>query len=210
MVENQFDNFETPIDFFGKWAETGKDKGMEIGHADSVKFMVNKILKNNNSEFTFLDIGCVNGWVVRMLNKEPKCTFSVGVDGAKQMIEKAKSIEPKGNYFCSDLLDWNSGRKFNIIHSMEVMYYFKEPLEIFNKIFNQWIENKGKFIFGIDHYLENESALNWPQECGVYMNTKSIIEWKDMVDEVGFKNIQTWQVGAKDDWGGTLIIYGEK
>ena len=210
MVENQIDKLENPIDFFGKWVETGKDEGMEKSHSDSVKFMVNKVLKKNNSEFTFLDIGCGNGWVVRMLNNEPKCTFSVGVDGAKQMIEKAKSNGPDGCYYCSNLLDWNPNNKFDIIHSMEVMYYFNEPLEIFHKIYSQWIEDKGKFIFGIDHYLENESAFNWPQECGVFMNTKSICEWIEMVKEARFKNIQTWQVGVKDDWSGTLIIYGEK
>ena len=41
-LDDPFDNLETPIDFFGKWAETGKDKGMEKGHAESVKFMVLK------------------------------------------------------------------------------------------------------------------------------------------------------------------------
>ena len=60
------------------------------------------------------------------------------------------------------------------------------------------------------NYVENKSTLNWPHEFGVYMNTKFISEWRDMVRKAGFKNIQTWQVGAKDDWTGTLIIYGEK
>jgi hypothetical protein len=28
--------------------------------------------------------------------------------------------------------------------------------------------------------------------------------------EAGFKNIQHWQSGAKDEWMGTLVVMGEK
>ena len=44
MVENKFSSLEDPIKFFGKWAEIGKDEGMEKGHSKSVKFMINKLL----------------------------------------------------------------------------------------------------------------------------------------------------------------------
>ena len=34
---------ESAVSFFGKWAETGKDEGMEEHHSDSVNFMLNQI-----------------------------------------------------------------------------------------------------------------------------------------------------------------------
>ena len=49
---------------FGKWAEEGKDIGMEEGHSASVNEMLNFALKERREkeeEFSFLDIGCGNG-----------------------------------------------------------------------------------------------------------------------------------------------------
>ena len=45
---------------FGKWAEEGKDIGMEEGHSASVNEMLNFALKERREkkpEFSFLDIG---------------------------------------------------------------------------------------------------------------------------------------------------------
>jgi len=201
---------ESPVEFFGKWAEIGKDIGMEEGHASSVKFMINKLLENNNSKFTIIDAGCGNGWVTRLLSSIENCDYSAGVDGAKQMIEKAKSIDPNGNYFYGDLTEWSPLEKVDIVHSMEVFYYFEDPMFVLSKIYNNWLKNKGKLIFGIDHYSENLTTLNWPAECGVYMNTKSIFEWETILKKVGFNNIKKWQVGAKNDWNGTLVFYCDK
>jgi SAM-dependent methyltransferase len=200
---------KSPIEFFGDWAEIGKDEGMEKGHTSSVNFMINKILENNSS-FTFIDAGCGNGWVTRLLNSNKNCDYSAGVDGAKQMIEKAKLINPSGNYFCGDLIDWIPSKKVDIVHSMEVFYYFKEPIKVFDNIYKNWLNREGKLVFGIDHYVENKTTLNWPEECGVYMNTKSIFEWKAILEKVGFKNIQYWNVGEKNNWNGTLVFYCEK
>ena len=69
------------------------------------------------------------------------------------------------------------------------------------------------FLFIVCLYFcknENKSAINWPQECGVFMNTKSINEWNEILVNVGFKNIQYWQVGEKDNWAGTLVFFAEK
>ena len=59
---------QDPIVIFGKWAEEGKDVGMEKGHANSVKEMLEFACKERadlGKKFSFLDVGCGNGWVVR-------------------------------------------------------------------------------------------------------------------------------------------------
>ena len=53
---------------FGKWAEEGKDVGMEEGHMASVSEMLDFAIKEREEikkKYSFLDIGCGNGWVDR-------------------------------------------------------------------------------------------------------------------------------------------------
>ena len=61
------------VDLFSSWAETGKDEGMETGHAPSVEFMISKSIPKLNGDFSAIDIGCGNGWLVRKLNTFENC-----------------------------------------------------------------------------------------------------------------------------------------
>ena len=56
------------INIFNEWAQKGKDKGMEKGHAASVNEMLEIIKKKSiilQNNFCFLVLGCGNGWVVK-------------------------------------------------------------------------------------------------------------------------------------------------
>jgi len=203
-------NYPTAVSVFNKWAEKGKDVGMENGHQESVNYMFDQIKPYLRKPFSALDIGCGNGWVVRKFNKFKNCKSAIGVDGAKKMIEKAKAVDAKNKYICADLLTWIPTQKFDIIHSMEVLYYLEEPDRLLKKIYTKYLNENGCFIFGIDHYLENKPSNCWPVDVGVNMNTKPILFWIDEMKIAGFKNIKYFQFGAKDDWLGTLVIYGEK
>ena len=200
----------SPIEFFGKWAETGKDTGMEKGHAESVEFMLEKVISDIKVGFSFIDAGCGNGWVVRKMNEHPLCHSATGIDGAKQMIKKANSIDPLGNYICDDLLNWNPLEPVDVVHSMEVLYYLQIPKILISNIFENWLKPGGKFIFGIDHYLENPNSLEWPRELRVYMNTLSINNWIELMELAGFIKISTYKIGEKNDWQGTLVLSGYK
>ena len=123
---------QKPTEIFGKWAEEGKDVGMEKGHATSVKDMLNFALQertNIGKNFSFLDLGCGNGWVARNVVKNTLCTKAVGIDGAEQMICNAKKIEGQVEYILADINSYVSPRKFDLIHSMEVLYYLEDPAE---------------------------------------------------------------------------------
>ena len=204
------DKYPTAIFLFSNWAETGKDVGMEKGHANSVTFMFNKLKPYFKNPFSALDVGCGNGWVVRKFRGIETCEMSSGVDGAEKMIQKAQRIDTINEYTCADILNWKPPHMYDIIHSMEVLYYLENPSELLNTIYSKWLNQAGCFIFGIDHYAENLPSLNWPSECGVNMNTQPINYWLTIMGEAGFKNIQHWQCYAKDEWKGTLVIMGEK
>ena len=56
---------------FDVWANTGRSEDMEKGHGTTVNQFLDKLpLKEN---FTFLDIGCGNGWVVRKISQKSSC-----------------------------------------------------------------------------------------------------------------------------------------
>ena len=200
-----------PIKTFNSWAKENKDIGMEKNHAPSVEYMISQIPSNiQKNKFSFLDIGCGNGWVVRKMNDLTNCIKSVGMDGAKNMINKASALSPDLDYLQTDLDNLNYSEKFEVVFSMEVLYYLQEPLKTISYIQNNMLKENGFFIMGIDHYLENKPSLKWPKDLNLNLQTLSIDDWVKMVQLAGFSQVKYKQFGAKENWAGTLIIYGSK
>ena len=198
------------IDVFSDWAINGKDVGMEKNHKLSVNNMIEFSVTKLNS-FTFLDAGCGNGWVVRKVSKLKNCIKAIGIDGSKKMIEKAKLIDKNNEYYCKNLLNWKPRTKIDLVHSMEVIYYFENPKELINHIYSSWLKKNSRLIIGLDYYYENKTSHSWPNDCGIsIMSLFSEKKWKNFFSEVGFKKIKSWKVGKKKDWNGTLIITGIK
>ena len=200
------------INLFNQWVELGKDDGMEVNHTPSVDYMFNlipnHILKSN---FTFLDIGCGNGWVVKKIASIKECVNAVGIDGSENMIQKAISKDIMSTYLQIDLNNLNIYTdRFDIVFSMEVFYYLQNPQKTINYIFNYLLKDNGCFVMGIDHYLENTESLKWPIDLNVHMWTYGILEWKQMFKNAGFSNIKVSKFGQKKKWLGTLVIYAEK
>jgi trans-aconitate methyltransferase len=201
---------KSPIEIFSDWVDLGKDDGMKKNHFDSVNAMLNSVLKDLVN-FTFIDAGCGNGWVVKMVSEMDSCLSAVGVDGSFKMIDKAKSLDKISEYECAEISIWKPNEKKDVVHSMEVFYYFKDPLVVLKNIYNNWLKDEGRFIMGIDFYYENKASHNWPEKTNVdTMTLLSIQEWKSIVNKAGFKNIESWREGEKNEWKGTLIISATK
>ena len=138
------------------------------------------------------------------------CNDAHGLDGANHMIKKAQKLDPKGTYFNENIESWNPIQKYDIIFSMETLYYFKKPEKIINKIYNDGLNEKGLFIMGIDHYAENFESLDWGKKFNLDITTLSITEWVGLFKQIGFNDVQFTQVESKENWKGTLIIKGTK
>ena len=194
---------------FGEWAVKGKDKGMEKSHALPVGAMLDFILPKKNN-FTFLDLGCGNGWVVRKVAKNPLCIRAVGIDGAEKMISNAKSLSKDSTeYILADIDTFQSVEKYDIIHSMEVLYYLDNPKEVIKKISEDWLKDNGRLIIGIDHYYENLESHSWQDKVGTRMLLLKEEEWLEMFKEAGFKQIESWRANKNSEWEGTLVITGK-
>ena len=202
------------INTFNAWALKDKDEGMEKGHAPSVNIMFDLIEKNTtlfNSSFKAIDFGCGNGWVIKKFLSNKNCKYALGIDGAPAMIDKAKKLDLKNSDFINaDIEEWKSTQKFDIIFSMETFYYFKNINKVLSNIYNNIISDDGFIVMGIDHYLENKASLSWDKEFNLSLNSLSISDWINIFQNNGFKNVQSTIYGAKENWNGTLILYGNR
>jgi len=195
---------------FDEWAIMNKDEGMEKGHHASVEHMFQMIIKKYSKKYSVIDFGCGNGWVVRKFKEHSLCRSAHGLDGAKSMINKAIKADPQGIYFNEDINTWTPKQKYDIVFSMETLYYFKSPGKIINKIHDDVLNNKGAIIIGIDHYSENETSLDWGEKFNLDITTLTINNWLSLFESAGFKKIAHKQVEAKENWLGTLIIQAQK
>ena len=200
------------IEVFNKWAQNGKDDGMKKNHFDSYVHIKNIIKKEfkNTANVTLADVGCGNGWATADLLRESFIVKSFGYDGAEKMIKRARSINEGPAFFHSNLNRWTPSQKFDIIYSMEVMYYLNDPKEFIKKCYKKWLNPNGLFIAGIDHYKENKPSLSWSKDLNVLMQTKSSNDWKNILIHNNFSKCRIKQVNQKDDWSGTLIFWGRK
>lgn len=200
----------SPVEVFSEWAEIGKDEGMAKGHHSAVTQMLEIALPTDES-FSFLDAGCGNGWVVRLVSEIELCTQASGVDGSEPMIEKAKVADPGGSYFCSDLLEWAPSSLFDVVHSMEVFYYFDKPLELLSHIHDSWVAPGGLLVMGADFYKENTVSHDWPEKTQI--NTMTLLsegEWTALFEKAGFTEVKSRRIDPKEGWAGTLCVTGRK
>jgi len=203
-------NMKSPIETFSNWVKRGIDDGMEKNHFESVCNMFDLIIKSQR-DFSLIDAGCGNGWAVRHISKHPNCKIASGLDGSELMIDKAKKLDSKNEYFVGDLLKWKPENKVDAVLSMEVLYYFKEPLKVLKNIFNHWLKPNGKLVMGIDFYYENPSSHDWQEKTGVsIMNLMNKEEWYNLFIDAGFSDVKKHQFCKSGKWEGTLVIEGIK
>ena len=201
------------IDIFGEWAEQGKDVGMENTHAMPVKEMIDFALEEREKigkNFSFLDLGCGNGWVVRDVANNILCGQSVGIDGARQMIANAESRGGDTKYILADINSFDSDDQYDLIHSMELLYYLDDPSETVKKITDSWLSNNGRLIVGVDHYYENSDSHSWQEEVGTRMLMLKESEWVNIFEMAGLNEVKSWRSGKDKNWAGTLVVTGKK
>jgi len=199
---------------FDKWAKIGRAEDMERGHGTTVNKFLDKL--SFDKPFTFLDIGCGNGWVVRKISQLSNCRKAVGVDKSKIMIKKAREnkLSENESYFTTDLESWQYAGKFDIIFSMEALYY-SVPMEPALKKVYKLLKNQGTFYCGTDFYKDNKLTTRWTKDMAVPMDLRSEEEWKTMFKEIGFhtRTKHVLDLKNKSKWKrefGTLFVIGNK
>lgn len=186
---------------FGEWATLGKDAGMERGHAPAVNAMLEAAAPHLPEDFHAIDLGCGNGWVVRLL-REMGASVAHGVDGAVEMIDKAREIDPGGDYHHGLLPGWQPPRRYDLVHTMEFLYYLENPAAMIRTIHDQWLNPGGVFVMGVDHHTDHEESLGWPEHVGVHMTTLTPDRWEQALRDAGFTDVRQMRVDC------TVVLLG--
>ena len=199
---------------FDRWAKTGKDELMEKEHGKNVI----KILKtlSFDKSFSFLDVGCGNGWVVRKIANEQNCKKAVGIDKSKNMVRQANSKKKNitEKYIHTDIESLKCQDKFDFIFAMESIYYVNSIEIALKKIYNL-LKPRGQFLCGTDFYTDNKTTTRWKNKMNVQMHLHSKQEWKKFFNDAGFetKTKHIKDLTNKKKWKrefGTLLIIGKK
>lgn len=199
---------------FDNWAIRGRSDLMEREHTKSVINFLQSVSFENS--FSFLDVGCGNGWVVRKIAELENCKKSVGIDKSKNMIKIAlkKKKFSKEQYVQDDIESWKYRGKFDYIFSMESLYYVVSLELALKKIYKLLLPD-GQFFCGTDFYTENKVTSRWSKQMKIPMHLRSKSEWKKLFKDTGFKT-KTQQVKdlkSRKKWKrelGTLFIIGTK
>jgi len=122
-----------------------------------------KILKNKklNKNINYGDIGCSNGELIFNIFKNFKNWKITGFDVKKNLLKKAKLINPKVKFKRIDISKKKSqNEKYDIITMSGVLSIFDKPEEILNNCL-KFLKKKGSFfVFGhfnpypIDVYIK--------------------------------------------------------
>ncbi|MBA4451911.1 MAG: class I SAM-dependent methyltransferase [Nitrosopumilaceae archaeon] len=199
---------------FDEWAQNGRAELMEKEHGTNVSKFLEKI--SFEKSFSFLDVGCGNGWVVRKISSNPKCTKSIGIDKSKKMISQAKKNKTKSieQYIHTDIESWKYRGKFDFVFSMESLYYAHSIDVALEKIY-KLLKPGGEFFCGTDFYTDNKATAHWAKMMKLKMHLHSKKEWKKLFENAGFET-KTRQIKDKNHrkkWKqdfGTLFIIGKK
>ncbi len=199
---------------FDQWAQNGKAEVMEIEHGKNVLEFLKTV--QFKEQFTFLDVGCGNGWVVRKIANEKNCKKVIGIDKSKKMIIQSKKMKTDGKeeYIHTDIESMKDKIKFDFVFSMESLYYV-DSIEIALKKIYKILKPGGNFFCGTDFYIENKATTRWADIMKIQMHLHSEKEWVQFFRKTGFrvKTRHVKDLKNKKKWKreyGTLFIIGTK
>ncbi len=199
---------------FDEWAANGRAESMAREHGKTVLRFLDGV--RFDGPFTFLDVGCGNGWVVRRIAQVAGCRKAVGIDKSCGMVKnaRARAASKKESYVCTDIEGWKYAGRFDCVFSMEAIYYSISVDDAVGKIYRM-LKSGGVFICGTDYYKENKATVRWQEAMDVPMHLLSRREWLETFRGAGFQARTRRVKDAKSakKWRrefGTLFIIGTK
>ena len=142
-------------------------KAIDVLKTKFTEFITTNIPKIKN----ILDFGCGPGVYLKLLNTD--YTIS-GIDVSPAMIEQAKHILPKGEFYCGNFLLQDFKKKYAVIYSISVLEYVpaSQIKSFFKKCYANLDEN-GYLFIQYPHALK-QSDLFYPDRNYINYSPKRI------------------------------------
>lgn len=198
---------------FDEWARDGRAEKMERGHAGTAVPFLRRALPGG--PFSFLDVGCGNGWAARLAASYANCERAVGIDSSPEMVRLARArASPKESYHAASVDSWSAPPAFDFAFAMESLYYAPSPAASASKVFGL-LKRGGTFACGTDFYYENADTRRWARTTGLPMHLLSERQWRDLFEDAGFcaRTESVRDRSSAERWKrekGTLFVVGKK
>lgn len=115
-----------------------------INYVATIEFLLDQISLLDFE--SIIDIGCGDGRFTSELQAKYPEKHIVGIDYSPRAIMLAKAMNPKGNYKCVDITNWESDNQFDIAVLMEVFEHVPP-------------ECGSEFMHGVAKCLKNDGIL---------------------------------------------------
>lgn len=180
---------------FDRWAENGRDSGMETEHGDVVQQVVAAMDVRPGQRI--LDLGCGNGWGTRLLAQAAPGATAVGIDASPAMVARAEAAHTNtiraryevGRFEALDFRDKSFDRAF----SMEALYYAVDLERSLVEVVRV-LKPGGRVDFVLEFYRESPATASWSELVGLPMHFLAIDEWLACLARAGLADARAQRV----------------
>ncbi len=204
---------------FDAWADHGRAEGMADSHIPFARRVFAQLPLRHDT--WYLDVGCGTGYTVRWAARASPNGRAVGLDVSPAMLALARRLSvpyPTVEYHLAAFPTHPlpPGR-FDVIFSMEVLYYLPEPCTGMAAI-RRLLKPGGVVACAVDYYAENPASHDWPTDVGVPMTLWDRGQWSRAFEEADLEVTEQRQVTlppdeASEAWKvttGSLVTVGRR
>ncbi len=164
---------------FDRWAEAGRDRGMEERHWRTAKQALARIPVEAGD--TVLDLGTGSGYALRALADMNGDIRGYGVDASPGMLQNARGYtDTSGLGFLRGAFRALPFDRNTIDHvfSMEAIYYASDLRDAVEEI-HRVLRPGGTVYCAVDYYAENEYAHGWDDAVNPDLTLWSRAEYRE-------------------------------
>jgi ubiquinone/menaquinone biosynthesis C-methylase UbiE len=180
---------------FNQWAAAGRGDEMEGHHSDITEQTLS--LMDIQPGDRILDLGCGTGWASRRMARLAQGGEVVGLDVADEMLRRA---EEASSAFRNVRYVWGSAERipesdnaFSKVLSVESFYYYSDQGKALDELRRVMVPG-GKLFILINLYKDNHYSLRWMEELKVPVQALSEEEYKRLLANHGFKDVQALRI----------------
>ncbi len=170
---------------FDRWAETGKDRGMEERHWHTAKHALARMPVETGE--TVLDLGTGSGYALRALRETRDIGRGIGLDGSLAMATNASGYtdDPAVGFVGGDFHNLPlPDESVDHIWTMEAFYYAQRPHEALQEV-RRVLRPGGTFLCAVNFFEESTHTRGWQDNIDVEMQRWSRAQYREAFREAG-------------------------